>query len=98
MTLHLAKGLEFDVVFLVGLEECLLPHIRSLEDRQALEEERRLLYVGITRARKRLYLTRATTRQTFGRGNWYAGQPSQFLGDLPRAVLEDVAGGFVELW
>ena len=95
MTLHLAKGLEFDIVFLIGLEEGILPHVRSLEDREGLEEERRLCYVGITRARKVLYLTRATDRQSFGRGNWYSGVPSRFIRDLPFDVLSDRGAGFV---
>ena len=89
MTLHLAKGLEFDVVFLVGLEEGLLPHIRSIDHADDLEEERRLCYVGLTRARRRLYLTRATDRQSFGRSNWYAGEPSRFIWDLPPEHLDD---------
>lgn len=89
MTLHLAKGLEFEIVFLVGLEDGVLPHIRSLESQQELEEERRLCYVGITRAKKRLYLTRATSRQSFGRSNWYTGRPSRFLRDLPLSVMEE---------
>jgi len=88
MTLHLAKGLEFDYVFLVGMEEGLLPHVRSLESEKDLEEERRLCYVGITRARKQLYLTRALSRQSFGRGNWYSGEPSRFLRELPEDLLE----------
>ncbi len=94
MTLHLAKGLEFDTVFLVGLEEGLLPHVRSIDDREALEEERRLCYVGITRAKKTLYLSRATDRQSFGRNNWYSGIPSRFLEDLPRSVIDDRKSGF----
>ncbi len=93
MTLHLAKGLEFDNVFLIGLEEGLLPHIRAAEDRQALEEERRLCYVGITRARKQLYLLRASDRQTFGRGG-YGGIPSRFIKEIPRDVVEDRKSGF----
>ena len=67
MTLHQAKGLEFDVVFIVGVEEGILPHARSIDDYFQLEEERRLFYVGITRARKRLYITHATRRFIFGR-------------------------------
>lgn len=77
MTLHQAKGLEFPVVFIVGLEEGILPHSRALFDNQELEEERRLLYVGITRAEKKLYLTYAERRFMFGR-RMYA-QPSRFI-------------------
>ncbi|MFN8390519.1 MAG: UvrD-helicase domain-containing protein [Bdellovibrionota bacterium] len=95
MTLHLAKGLEFDAVFMVGLEEGLLPHNRSIDDREALEEERRLCYVGITRARKLLYLSRATDRQTYGRGNWYSGVPSRFMDDLPPEIIDDRRSGFL---
>lgn len=68
MTLHAAKGLEFDVVFIVGVEEGILPHSRSVDDQFQLEEERRLFYVGITRAKKRLYITYAKRRFVFGRG------------------------------
>ena len=89
MTLHLAKGLEFDYVFLAGLEEGLLPHSRSLEDRESLEEERRLCYVGITRAKKQLYISRATNRQSFGYSSWYSGLPSRFLEDIPEELSED---------
>lgn len=95
MTLHLAKGLEFDTAFLIGLEEGLLPHTRSIDDREALEEERRLCYVGMTRAKRQLYLTRATDRQSFGRGSWYSGLPSRFLDDLPESVMDDFQSGFL---
>lgn len=77
MTLHQAKGLEFDCVFVIGLEEGLLPHSRSLEDRHSLEEERRLFYVGVTRAREMLYITHARRRFIFGRRTF--GVPSRFL-------------------
>lgn len=96
MTLHLAKGLEFDAVFIIGFEEGLLPHVRSIVDEAALEEERRLCYVGMTRARKHLYLTRARTRQTFGRQSFYGGVPSRFIGDLPAELLDDRGTGFME--
>jgi len=96
MTLHLAKGLEFDTVFMLGLEEGILPHMRSLDERDALEEERRLCYVGITRAKRKLYLSRATDRQSFGRGNFYAGIPSRFLSDIPGEVLDDRRSGFLD--
>lgn len=99
MTLHLAKGLEFDFVFLGGLEEGLLPHVRSLEDRSELEEERRLCYVGITRAKKTLFLSRAESRESFGRrGFGYTG-PSRFLFELPSKILEhhgSCAGPFLK--
>ncbi len=95
MTLHLAKGLEFSVVFLLGLEEGVLPHLRSLEERAALEEERRLCYVGITRAREELYLTRARHRQSYGRMNFYSGVSSRFLDDIPQEVIEERWSGFL---
>ena len=82
ITLHQAKGLEFPVVFIVGMEEGLLPHIRSMDSPSEVEEERRLCYVGITRAKERLYLLRA-----FRRGFWGGPEPrdaSRFLADIPR--------------
>jgi len=81
MTLHTAKGLEFPVVFLTGLEEGVFPHQRAIEEPRELEEERRLAYVGITRARQRLYVSRAVARSAWG----FASQrtPSRFLGELP---------------
>ena len=88
MTLHSAKGLEFDVVFLAGLEDGLLPHANSRDDHESLEEERRLTYVGMTRARRRLALTGARTRFLFGQRQ--ATRPSRFLDDLPTDV-EDVS-------
>jgi DNA helicase-2/ATP-dependent DNA helicase PcrA len=81
MTLHTAKGLEFPVVFLTGMEEGIFPHERSLGNPQELEEERRLAYVGITRARKRLYISRAVTRTAWGSPQFYPA--SRFLDELP---------------
>lgn len=81
MTLHNAKGLEFPAVFLTGLEDGVFPHMRSLGDPRELEEERRLCYVGVTRAEERLYLTRAWSRNLWGQNN-YNG-PSRFLGEIP---------------
>jgi DNA helicase-2/ATP-dependent DNA helicase PcrA len=86
MTLHSAKGLEYDAVFLVGLEEGLMPHVRSLESEDAIEEERRLVYVGMTRARERLHLSWAQSRQVFGQRR--TSQPSRFLEEIPRDRLE----------
>lgn len=86
MTLHCAKGLEFPVVFMVGMEEGLLPHYRRGEEIEDLEEERRLCYVGITRAKRKLYLSRAERRSTFGVGR--ANLPSRFLDELPLELIE----------
>jgi DNA helicase-2/ATP-dependent DNA helicase PcrA len=85
MTLHSAKGLEFDRVFLVGLEEGLVPHSRSLESKESLEEERRLCYVGMTRARDRLTLTWASSRAVFGQRR--LAERSRFLDEIPAASL-----------
>ena len=84
ITLHQAKGLEFPVVFIVGMEEGLLPHSRSLDDDDELEEERRLCYVGFTRAGERLYLTRAFRRGFMGRTG--PTLPSRFLSEVPAEV------------
>ncbi len=86
LTLHTAKGLEFPVVFMVGMEDGLLPHARSLEDDEEMEEERRLAYVGITRAKQRLYLTYAFRRTRFGSDE--TNQPSRFLDDIPAHLVE----------
>ena len=85
ITLHQAKGLEFPVVFIVGMEEGLLPHIRSLDDPQEMEEERRLCYVGVTRAKERLYLHRAFRRGF--RGGSAPTEPSRFLTDIPKDLI-----------
>ena len=86
MTLHTAKGLEFPVVFLSGLEDGVFPHLRSLGDPKELEEERRLAYVGITRARQRLYLSRATVRSSWGAPQW--NPPSRFLDEVPADLVD----------
>ena len=86
MTLHTAKGLEFPVVFLTGLEEHVFPHERSMTDERELEEERRLAYVGITRARQRLYVTRAVSRAWFGRPAYH--KQSRFLSEIPQQLID----------
>ena len=86
MTLHTAKGLEFPVVFLTGMEEDVFPHQRAATDDKELEEERRLAYVGITRAMRRLYLTRAVGRMWWGRPSFH--RQSRFLGEIPGSLME----------
>ncbi|MFF8935106.1 DNA helicase PcrA [Streptomyces paradoxus] len=86
MTLHTAKGLEFPVVFLTGMEDGVFPHMRALGQTKELEEERRLAYVGITRARERLYLTRSTLRSAWGQPSY--NPPSRFLEEIPPAHVE----------
>ncbi|MFZ4790514.1 MAG: DNA helicase II [Candidatus Competibacteraceae bacterium] len=88
MTMHMAKGLEFSVVFLVGLEEGLFPHSRSTLEPRQLEEERRLAYVGVTRARRQLYLCHAEKRTLYGRDNYPS--PSRFVGEIPAELIHDV--------
>ena len=88
MTLHSAKGLEFPVVFMVGMEEDLFPHSRSFEGQDEIEEERRLCYVGMTRAMEKLYLTHARRRRIFG--DYQFNPPSRFLGEIPQNLLENV--------
>jgi len=88
MTLHSAKGLEFPLVFIVGLEEGLFPHQRSVEESGRLEEERRLCYVGMTRAREQLYLCHAETRRLHGSES--RCRPSRFIGEIPPEMLETV--------
>ena len=91
MTIHSAKGLEFDCVFVAGLEESIFPHSNSSFDPQGLEEERRLAYVAITRARKRLYLTAALTRRIFGQTN--ANPVSRFIGEIPNELRKSIGVG-----
>src|SRR3954447_18032086 len=83
LTLHNAKGLEFPIVFLAGMEEGLFPHMRSLDSKAAMEEERRLCYVGLTRAEKRLFLSSARYRRRWGGGETAASIPSRFLSEVP---------------
>jgi len=90
MTLHAAKGLEFPVVFLIGLEDGVFPHLRSIGDPDELEEERRLAYVGITRARERLHLSHAWARTMFGSTQY--NPPSRFLDEIPTNLVTMVAG------
>jgi DNA helicase-2/ATP-dependent DNA helicase PcrA len=91
MTIHSAKGLEFPVVFIVGLEQGLFPHSRALADRNELEEERRLCYVAITRAERQLYLSHALMRRIYGAES--SCEPSQFLYELPAELIEDLSRG-----
>jgi DNA helicase-2/ATP-dependent DNA helicase PcrA len=91
MTLHAAKGLEFRTVFMIGMEERLFPHVRALDDLDGMEEERRLCYVGMTRARERLYLINARRRYLFGQEQ--INQPSRFLKEIPKELLDEVGTG-----
>ena len=92
MTLHNAKGLEFPVVFMTGMEMGLFPHSRALMDSEAaLEEERRLCYVGMTRARQELILTWAKYRRRFGGGEQERSRPSRFLSEIPQHLVVDLA-------
>ncbi|MVP01613.1 DNA helicase PcrA [Paenibacillus lutrae] len=91
MTMHSAKGLEFPVVFIIGMEEGVFPHSRANTDNEELEEERRLAYVGITRAEKELFLTCARMRMLFGRTS--ANPPSRFLKEIPQELMEVLASG-----
>jgi DNA helicase-2/ATP-dependent DNA helicase PcrA len=88
MTLHTAKGLEFPLVFLCGMEDGLFPHQRSINDLDGLEEERRLCYVGMTRAMKQLYFTYAEQRRLHGQDSY--NSPSRFLQEIPAAMIEEV--------
>jgi len=96
LTLHTAKGLEFDHVFLTGLEEGTFPHGRSLRDPGELEEERRLCYVGMTRARETLTLTRAVYRRTFGSERLQASVPSRFLSEIPAELVDTASGSLAD--
>jgi len=93
MTLHSAKGLEFPVVTITGLEEGLFPHSRSAEDEAELEEERRLCYVGITRAQRRLVMTSAARRRVFG--EYQSTDPSRFVDEIPSELIEEVPSSFI---
>jgi len=90
MTLHTAKGLEFPVVFIMGLEEGLFPHSRSIMEAPQLEEERRLFYVGMTRAEQKLYLSSARFRRYFGNMDQQVSEPSRFLSEIPQELVEEV--------
>jgi len=95
MTLHGAKGLEFSLVFMIGMEEKIFPHVRALDDPEQMEEERRLCYVGMTRARERLFLSNARRRRIFGQDQY--NHPSRFLADIPEEFLdleEEIQPGF----
>ena len=89
MTLHAAKGLEFPVVFMAGLDEGIFPHLRSLNVPSEMEEERRLMYVGVTRAEEKLYLTSAKRRQMWGEFKYY--NPSRFIEEIPRQLLNMIS-------
>jgi DNA helicase-2/ATP-dependent DNA helicase PcrA len=91
MTLHTAKGLEFPIVFIMGLEDGLFPHSRSIGDANQLEEERRLFYVGMTRAEEKLYLSSARFRRYFGNAEQQVSEPSRFLTEIPQELIEDAS-------
>lgn len=92
MTLHSAKGLEFDTVFITGVEENIFPHSRSVIDNEQLEEERRLMYVGMTRAKKRLFLINATSRMIYGSTQY--NSPSRFISDIPDSLIQKNGDNF----
>lgn len=94
MTLHSAKGLEFPVVFMTGMEETVMPHTRALYDQSEMEEERRLCYVGMTRAKEELYLTHALSRSLYG-GTQY-NPPSRFIADIGGELAYDIPGSYGE--
>jgi DNA helicase-2/ATP-dependent DNA helicase PcrA len=93
MTMHSAKGLEFPIVVIAGLEEGLFPHSRSADDEAELEEERRLCYVGITRAQRRLVLTSAARRRVFG--DYQSTDPSRFIDEIPAGLIDEVPSTFL---
>ncbi|HEY2457316.1 MAG TPA: 3'-5' exonuclease, partial [Candidatus Acidoferrum sp.] len=98
ITLHSTKGLEFDHVFLTGLEDGICPHSRSLNEEKGIEEERRLVYVGMTRARQSLTLTRAVYRRVFGNEQQMrASLPSRFLAEIPSELVDTVRGSMAEI-
>jgi DNA helicase-2/ATP-dependent DNA helicase PcrA len=98
ITLHSTKGLEFDHVFLTGMEEGICPHGRSINEEKGVEEERRLVYVGMTRARKTLTLTRAVYRRVFGNEQQLrASEPSRFLSEIPSELVDTVRGSMAEI-
>jgi DNA helicase-2/ATP-dependent DNA helicase PcrA len=98
ITLHSTKGLEFDHVFLTGMEENICPHSRSIDEEKGVEEERRLVYVGMTRARKTLTLTRAVYRRIFGNEQQLrASEPSRFLAEIPSELVDTVRGSMAEI-
>ena len=90
--MHAAKGLEFPVVFIAGMEEGLFPHSRSSEDEDELEEERRLFYVGMTRAERRLFLTSAARRRVFG--EYQSTEPSRFIDEVPAELVERITPAY----
>lgn len=96
MTMHSAKGLEFPMVFIAGMEEYLFPHSRSMDSQQEMEEERRLCYVGITRAKERLYLSHAVRRNIFG--NYNRNSPSRFLEEIPQTLMEYSDQSLEDIW
>ena len=98
MTLHSAKGLEFPLVVMTGLEEDVFPHSRSLEDSTAIEEERRLCYVGMTRAQEQLVVTAARRRRRFGGGSSELMSPSRFLKEIPKDVLQEASHYSSPVW
>jgi DNA helicase-2/ATP-dependent DNA helicase PcrA len=96
MTLHSAKGLEFDHVFLTGMEEGIFPHSRSQNDNEELEEERRLCYVGMTRAKQTLTVTRAVYRRMYGSERLSGSMPSRFLQEIPAELIDTASGSLAE--
>ena len=96
MTMHAAKGLEFPLVVIAGLEEGLFPHSRSGEDEEELEEERRLCYVGLTRARAQLILTSAARRRVFG--EYQSTEPSRFLDEIPAELVERITTTYASVY